>query len=918
MIERKFTLRVLKKVIILLSMIVLIFADPFIIAAFHLNVTAASYKPHMEEGFILAVENNELALYHNLGTYSVAVADKTSGDVWYSYLPENEIPEGEISGEIMNEITSLFTMDYSQINITTDKVTNSNINKLKPEAAVRKIAQGFAYDLYFKNLNLRMSAEFSIEENRMTVRIPKDRILEGVGTDKQLEDQKALLTAFIEKMRDYENLMRNDAQVPDSYKKNLNKLSAEIRNFETNLGMIRNVIRIETSAEQLTAFIKKMKDILLSGDTLSPGVITAIRLGEEIPDDVKLRYSSLLLEIRDEFDAAELFVAGLKSINVASIVELNVLPNFGSSGDNADGYMFYPDGSGAITYFKENHPEFSGAYKRDIYASDTPDPDSESLINETGLTGTMLPVIGVKKGSSAFTAVAVKGDEECYAAFYPSGYIVDVNRVNMGFRYRRKITGGSKMGSFNSSANYQYEADMRDIEPELVYIFLSGENADYSGMAVSVREIYKENKTLGTSRMLSGDLQLMALSILCGINRKQLIFDNYLKFTTYHQAAEIINDIYRNSNVRLMVDMRGWKPAPSLDADTIRAYGGKNGMKILAQMADRCDTGLFLNHDPYRVMPAMSGYKDGDLAIANNLLIIQSKLTGRSVLSPEIMVEKFLKALYSISKNGVNGISLTGAGSFVYYDYNTNRTATRADSISYWKTALGKAREELGNTSVSGGNKYILDSVDWLQEIPDVSSGFSYTDESVPFYQIVVHGSIPYSGKAVNAFYDPQKEKLRAIEYGYAPMYSVTYEPAEYDSGFSSGYSDVREGMLELFKEYENELHGFAKNKIMKHEVTGEQVKVTYGDGSVIYLNYAASEAAIDGMTIKPLDYLVVSGERGDLPEKGEIPEYEAPGGSDGRFVYAAVAGGILALLLVSALLFTKAYIRKSNRQKNI
>ncbi len=887
----------------------------FVSVSLEVSVKAQTDAP---EGFSLAAQSERLSLYYNTQNGSIAVEDRDSGAMWYSYLPDSEFPEGDMTDEIKNEMQSLLILEYSQANIASNRTTVSSLNSLQPQITAEPIADGVAFAIYLSQLNLQFTVEFSLSGDRLTVRIPNEEIQEGIGTQEQLQTQKENLTGFAEQIRAIAGDIRADAELPSKYKENVGDLIEEIDNFENTLNQINSAVRIDSAADQLAAFIQRMRSVALSGETGSLGIINEIRMSAELSDSVKQRYNAVFNTLTDTLELAEMSTATLKSISVTSLVEVRVLPYFGSSGDKSEGYMLYPDGSGAIAYFKENHPSYSGAYRSDIYAEDTPNLDYTSLLEERGVTGTMLPVIGVRKNGSAFVAVATSGDEECFAVFQPSGYILNVNRTFLGFRYRRRVTGGSSMGSFTGSeGNYQYETDRRDISPELVYTFLDGDQADYSGMANAVRKLYLENGTLQKSSMLAHGRMPLALNIFCGYNNKQLIFDNYQQSTSYYQAAEILNDIARNSDMKLMMNLTSWCSEESLGAEPLGAYGGSEGLQQLADMAELCSAALFLEYNPYLVSTGISGFKEGDLAVATSLLIFQGTNTNNMVLSPTVMAEKYSRILDGLQPYGVDGVTLDGAGSFLYYDYNPKRLTTRQGTVAKWQEAMQDTKETLKAVSTVGGNGYTLGLADWLQEIPSTSTGYSYSDEDVPFYQMVVHGSIPYSGKHINAYYDPQTEKLRAIEYGYVPSYSVTYDTVENATTFTSVYEDVRQELLDVCEEYHRNLSCIADQAMVDHEVLGSQVKVTYENGVVIYLNYGSEDAVVDGHTVKALDYIVVGGEQGEEYEK-EISEYEAPGESGGISVYVAVAGGIFAVLLISAGVFLAARLWKRHRQAHL
>lgn len=70
---------------------------------------------------------------------------------------------------------------------------------------------------------------------------------------------------------------------------------------------------------------------------------------------------------------------------------------------------------------------------------------------------------------------------------------------------------------------------------------------------------------------------------------------------------------------------------------------------------------------------------------------------------------------------------------------------------------------------IEGGNIYTLKYADYLFNIPVKSSGYHIGNETIPFFQMVVHGMIPYTSEPGNLAYDLKKQKLQWIEYGCLP-----------------------------------------------------------------------------------------------------------------------------------------------------
>ena len=173
-----------------------------------------------------------------------------------------------------------------------------------------------------------------------------------------------------------------------------------------------------------------------------------------------------------------------------------------------------------------------------------------------------------------------------------------------------------------------------------------------------------------------------------------------------------------------------------------------------------------------------------------------------------------------------------------------------------------------GFAAVYGGNTYILENADRLFDIPFEDSGQIFTDECIPFYQMTVHGSIPYSSGPGNLFYDETVQKLKWVEYGYIPYYQLTYRESNilkntrYKQLFSSCYKDWLDTAISTYKEFNSRLGDVWSEYIIEHEKIKDGLfRVKYQNSVTVYVNYNEKTEMVDGYHVNALDYLVVDGE---------------------------------------------------------
>lgn len=585
-------------------------------------------------------------------------------------------------------------------------------------------------------------------------------------------------------------------------------------------------------------------------------------LGITVCVDASIKGSALTVEIPAN---------QIKEEGKYHLVSLELLPFMGSAQNTEDGYMFYPDGCGALYRFKDEPGQNISKSSFYIYGADQVDLSEYGRNRTAGLKTAMLPVFGVKKGNSAFLGVIDEGDFDAAVNVTPSGFSnIHLNRISAEFTCRR----GFEDLRDNPNIPPRIEDRILVADRAVKYYFLTGEDADYSGMANAYRQYLLDGGRM-TARISRDNGGIpMALDLFMGIKEERILLDKYRKATTFRQAETILDSFFRNGVDNMEVNLIGWNSNglgmnPSAFPPDSR-LGGTKGLKELAKYTGEKGFSLYLDVGFTEAKKEAGGFSvRNDTVFKKNGLVVSDRSNSQFLLNPFRALERLRDSfLPKVSGSGINGLCFEDIGSQLYHDYNDRNPATRRITAGQWGSMLLDTAGTLGKSGVHGGNAYVLKYADRLIDIPVEDSGMINTDEAIPFYQMVVHGFIPYTSTPGNLFYDFQKQKLKWVEYGCMPYFKLTYSKAdilrytEYNALFSSDYDLWVESASDTYREMNERVGGLWSRQMVRHEQIGKEIyKVTYNDGTRVYVNYQDREVRAEGIRIKAVDYAVADKE---------------------------------------------------------
>lgn len=586
-------------------------------------------------------------------------------------------------------------------------------------------------------------------------------------------------------------------------------------------------------------------------------------LGFQIP--VEYRLGENYMEARIPED-------GLLETSTYALVTIELVPFFGAATDNDTGYMVIPDSSGALVYFKKDHPTYSRQFQEYAYGPD--EVGFASNLADFFLSFNQShrqvpgPYFGMVKGQQAHLGLVTDGEFDVKINAAPSGYIVPFYRSSAEFQVRKEYTAYlAKTRTVPTTESQRIKTDRA-----VRWFLLQDQDANYIGMANTYREYLKQKYNIVGRLGMKNDEAPIHIRITNSVLKKGLILNELVTMTSFSQAKTIIEKLKSDGINNIDVTLVGWTKN-GIDGVVPRhgpvepALGGAGALKEFNEWAKKNGVTVYLEDN---FIDAVE--KNGGFSARNDVVRTAAKLPinfgGQFLISPLVAYDKFARqSIPELAKMGVAGLDLRKFGEILIYDRNEGYRAERADTAMAWLNIAAMAKKQLGNVMVQGGNTFYLAVADAIYNAPLDESTHVFVDHTIPFYQIVVHGLVPLYSYPSNLRNDPRKEFLRMIEYGMLPVFELTWQNSsllretEYAMLFSSQYTTWEDSVKKEYQEVNKQMGPLQRLSITNHRMISENLFETdYSDGTRVVVNYSDADVMVDNIKVPALDYRMVKG----------------------------------------------------------
>lgn len=504
------------------------------------------------------------------------------------------------------------------------------------------------------------------------------------------------------------------------------------------------------------------------------------------------------------------------------------LQYFGAGDMNEDGYLFYPDGSGAILYYEDLVKKESGSIPGKVYGTDYAYHQIPGTISETirmpvfgaisGLTTTETAVDAegnevttTKKSLGGYLAILEEGDAmanitaswgggrhamaSVYTTFYPrpkDTYDLSGDSSSSGsgsswtVESSRKYTGSYKMRIYMLSDQYK-NSD-------------KGFDATYVGMANAYRHYLTDVAGLLSALTVADEknipLYIESFGTVPDIERILTIPINVdVPLTTFDDVKRMYADLSANGITNVHFKLTGFANEgmnylyPN-QLKWMKEVGGDRGFESLLEEAKKEGFGVYPDFDFMYITNRK--LFDGINLKKAAARTIDNRYSNRRVydatyqefvsyfeicVTPSMIEEYYAKFAKKFKSFDPIGISVGTLGSDLNSDFGKKNPTNRDEA----KTIITDIFKQLhtdynGSVMTSGGNIYALAYTEHLLNAAVDSSRFASASRAVPFVGMVLHGYVNFAGSAINMAGNVNYQVLKAIESGAGIYFTLSYD----------------------------------------------------------------------------------------------------------------------------------------------
>ncbi len=533
------------------------------------------------------------------------------------------------------------------------------------------------------------------------------------------------------------------------------------------------------------------------------------------------------------------------------------------------GYMFVPEAAGAIINLTDGRGIGQTPYSKKFYGTNVGvERTILAKLNKESEKVTM-PIFGMAYTDEklGFLAVVENGAESADILAYPGGVITDYNWITAHFLVRDQyVMQTSRTSGLNRREVKGYMRDMT-----IRYYILSGDQANYTGMAQRYRQLLEEE-----GKLVKRDTAYRPRIDFLGAEASRfLMWYTVVPMTSFDQALAILEECKEHGLTSPLVVYKGWQAGGmSLAYGTATtaidgSVGNRGSLENLQTWVEENGGKFYLGQEG--AMGNTTRTYDTREEVVRTVGQVEATVTTGMHLFPVMYYmtpywSQNMINYHQDSYEDVGGLALFGMPNVLYSRYYNGETITRGDTMQAYYDVFKSLEDE--DLALELPFVQYWDMTDVYLDLPMGTTSYSFLAAEVPFLPMVLSGYIPYYSTYNNSDANETRQMLKQVEYGAYPSYLITHEDVQALSNtnsseyFSGTWNSIKENVYQRDAElraYYAELEGA---HMVAHEILKEKVvKTTWSNGTEVIVNYTEKPYTYEDTVVPAMDYTMLKGE---------------------------------------------------------
>ena len=530
------------------------------------------------------------------------------------------------------------------------------------------------------------------------------------------------------------------------------------------------------------------------------------------------------------------------------------------------GYIFVPDGSGALIRFTENTVQFS-ALTSQVFGPNRAEATLyyNSEVAMTERRHPLMPVFGVTHGyeQQSFVAWAEDGAQYMEIVMMPHN-----NTTYYNFVFPRFVVNSTFHQVYNRRGDgfMRMFPQRREFDITMHYRFLYGDDASYVGMARTYRQHLIDTGVLTPQTVQNDGTSPIRVDFIMSDARRSILGSTDVVTTTVSQVGEIVRNLHDSGVSSINGGMLGAQrggitTGHPANLSFNRSVGSRRNFRRLFEDMAALGADVSFAQDFFYI-------NSHQMNVSRNQALHLNRwgLVGWDSFEPFLLVNEisfarpqrsaeWLESHYNRATNmGAQSVTVSGITNNLLSHWGRRDAITSTETIALFADTFAGLSVPV---NAHAPNQYLWAYTTRFLQAPVFHNQFIIATDSVPFLQLVLHNTMEVYGPYANFSFYTQADILRMIDYNVLPSFVLTYAPAHYLGNtnslnfFSTEYAIYHDIIMNVYGQIAPIMSQVRGLEWLNRTVLTEGVILnTYEGGVYVLINYTTVPFVHNGVTV--------------------------------------------------------------------